>query len=326
MNIRTKSKVKPISSIVPEMKKLLLLAACITMSIYASAATLRVNNTAGSGAQFTTFEEAQGSAEDGDVIIFDGSNTSYGKITVSKRLTLQGPGYFLDVNDPSNEGHASAKFEEVNLECDGVKVTGLYVSGGINMKADNLVVTRCYTNRVSLCPLYSYKEKHITNGIIHQNFISSGISGDSYSASATYMQVTNNIIANGYNTMFCNMDNSVISRNTAIGSESGVRSLTNCVIENNISCNIEDSYYNNKDNTYSNNLSITKKEYGATNNDAVMKATDEGLASDKGAFSGDDPYVLSGLSTGPVLQDLIIPESVVQGEDLKVTVKIGTSR
>ncbi len=310
------------------MKSIIVILAGVLMPVFASAATLRVNNTGGSGAQYSTFEAAQEAAQDGDVIIFDGSNTSYGNIVVKKQITLQGPGYFLDINDSTKEGYAPAKFDEVNLSCDGAKITGLYVDGSVNMRANNLIVTRCYIKSVSLCPSYSYTDNHITNGILHQNYILYGISGDSYSASATYMQVTNNIIARGTNVMLCNMDNSVISRNTAINSEAGVRQLTNCVIENNISYDIESESWENKNNTYSNNYSFgsaANKLY-ESRNDASIKEVDASIATDKGAFSGEDPYVLSGLTTGPVLQDVIIPESVVQGEDLKVTVKIGTSR
>lgn len=312
------------------MKKIFLIIAgamCITSM---SATTLRVNNTSGSGAQYTSFDAAQEAANDGDVIIFDGSPTSYGKIVVSKKLTLQGPGYFLDVNDPTKEGYSPASFQEVTLQCEGAKVTGLFIDGSLNMKANNLVVTRCYVQWIYVCKPYSYTDDHISNGIIHQNYILAGIIGDHYSASATYMQVTNNIIAGGGNAMFGNMDNSVISRNTAISQEPGVLALTNCVIENNISCNIE--YISNKGNTYGNNYSFGNYEgaklYGDSykRTDASIKEVDATLALDKGAFSGDDPYVLSGLSTGPILQDVIIPESVVQGEDLKVTVKIGSSR
>lgn len=314
------------------MEKKLLMMSLAAFTLSMSAATYRVNNTSGSGAQYSTFAEAQEVAQDGDVIIIDGSDTSYGKIEVNKKITIQGPGYFLGVNDATNEGYAPASFEEVALKCDEAKVTGLCIEGHLNMQANNLVVTRCYIKQITLCPSYSYTDDHITNGIIHQNYILNGISGDSYSAPASYMQVTNNIIAQGGNTMLCNMDNSVIARNTAISNESGVRQLTNCTIENNISCNIEDSYWANKDNTYNNNQNLSEYNindlYGlySSRTDASIMAVDATIATDKGAFSGDDPYVLSGLTTGPVLQDVIVPESVVQGEDLKVTIKIGTSR
>lgn len=313
-----------------KMKKIIMLLAGAMSVASMSAATLRVNNAGGSGAQYTTFDAAQAAAEDGDVIIFDGSPATYGTIEVSKRLTLQGPGYFLDVNNPTEEGHSPATFDDVTLRCDGAKVTGLSIEGTLKMNANSLVVTRCYVKEISLCRNNAYTEDYISNGIIHQNYILNGIWGDSYSAPAKYMQVTNNIIASGGNAMFSNMDNSVISRNTAISNESGVRKLTNCVIENNISCNIEDSYYANSNNTYHNNYAFGNNEanrlYGYSRTDASIRAVDATLATDKGAFSGEDPYVLSGVAAGPVLEDVIIPESVVQGEDLKVTVKIGSSR
>ncbi len=314
------------------MKKIAILFAGITASITMSAATLRVNNVAGTGAEYTTFDAAHDAANDGDVIIVDGSSTSYGKITITKKITVQGPGYFLAVNDATKEGCSPASFSEVSVACDGAKITGLYVDGEIKMRANNLVVTRCYTKSISLCESYSYTQNHISNGIIHQNFILNGIGGDSYSASATEMQVTNNIIANGYNAQFCNMSHSVISRNTSLSNESGVRQLTNCVIENNICNNIENDYWANKDNTYANNYNLNAYNVsdlygsGSARTDAAIKAIDATMAVDAGAFSGDDPYVLSGLSTGPVLKDVIMPESVAQGEDLKVTIVIGTSR
>ncbi len=322
---------KTLNTYLIKMKKIAILIAGIAAPVAMSAAVLRVNNVAGTGAEYTTFEAAHDASKDGDVIIVDGTDTSYGKITISKKITVQGPGYFLDVNDVTKEGYSPASFSEVDIVCDGAKITGLHVDGDIKMSADNLVVTRCYAHWIKLCEAYSYTQDHISNGIIHQNYVLYGICGDSYSASATEMQVTNNIIANGYNVQFANMSHSVISRNTSISSESGVRQLTNCVIENNICNYIENDYWENKYNTYTNNYDLssydTRDVYGTgAVTDAAVKTGDAKIAADAGAFSGTDPYVLSGLSTGPVLKDVIIPESVAQGEDLKVTIVIGTSR
>ncbi|MFG6385845.1 MAG: hypothetical protein K1V80_05175 [Muribaculaceae bacterium] len=313
------------------MKRTLLAIAGILMALSMPAATLRVNNLNGSGAQYTTFEEAHSAAQDGDVIIVDGTPKSYGQINISKKITVQGPGYFLGVNDATKEGYSPATFDEINLKSAGAKITGLCVEGNINMQADDLVITRCYVRNIRLSRDFSFTEDHITRGIIHQNYIMYGIYGDSYSASATYMQVTNNIIPYGGNVMFCNMDNSVISRNTGISTEAGVRNLTNCVIENNISYNIESSYYSNKDNTYSNNYmlgdsKIINNIYGSNRDDATVKAGDAKIATDKGAFSGDDPYVLSGIPRGVRVTDLDMPQSVEQGSDLQITVKVATRR
>ena len=86
------------------------------MALSMPAATLRVNNLNGSGAQYTTFEEAHSAAQDGDVIIVDGTPKSYGQINISKKITVQGPGYFLGVNDATKEGYSPATFDEINLK------------------------------------------------------------------------------------------------------------------------------------------------------------------------------------------------------------------
>lgn len=47
---------------------------------------------------------------------------------------------------------------------------------------------------------------------------------------------------------------------------------------------------------------------------------------DKGAFNGDDPYVISGVPAGPMIQDITVPASVQQGSSLNVTIKLGIQR
>ena len=61
-------------------------------------------------------------------------------------------------------------------------------------------------------------------------------------------------------------------------------------------------------------------------NDREIKDIDITLTTTKGAFSGDDPYILSGLPTGPVIKNIIMPESVAKGENLNITIKIGKAK
>ena len=42
-----------------------------------------------------------------------------------------------------------------------------------------------------------------------------------------------------------------------------------------------------------------------------------------GAFAGNDPYILSGVPAGPVVQDLIVPTTVEKGSKMNVTIKVG---
>lgn len=315
------------------MKKLLLpFAIALLAQQTISAETFRVNNTPGSGAQYTTFDAAQSAASDGDVIIVDGSATSYGKIVVTKKITLKGPGYFLEGNESMNEAPSSAKFSEIKVQAEGVTLTGLQVTeGDIYLMNDNIVVTRCFVRWIYSSVPYSYSSTSITNCVIHQNYIQSGVSGDSYSKPATYFQITNNIFM-GTNATWYNLDYATISYNTVLPVY-GVRfpNLTNCVIEHNIIPVVDVSF--DSGNSVSDNRSIAYQNspyadsvslYKGT--DREVKAIDETLTTTQGAFSGNDPYVLSGLPSGPMIQDVIMPESVAKGENLKVTVKIGSSK
>lgn len=295
-------------------------------------ATIRVNNTEGSGAQFNNFEDAQEAANDGDVIVFDGSDKSYGKITVSKKLTIKGPGYYLPQNETSSAESNPAGFTQIDIIKDGVTICGVNVDdwgGGINVRANDVVVTRCYATVISLSKDYSFSDKAITNCVIHQNFIGR-ISCDSYSQEPSYIQITNNIIKYSIG----KVSSSVISRNT-IMTEKPASTTANTVFENNIIRGFDSDLY--KNNTIGDNYIIpdtdTEKRYNAAiySTDMKIKEIDSSLVESDGvfkygAFSGDDPYVLSGLSSGVRIQDIEMPESVVQGESMKVTVKIGVSR
>lgn len=314
------------------MKKLLLpFAIALLAQQTLSAETFRVNNTPGSGAQYTTFDAAQSAASDGDVIIVDGSATSYGKIVVTKKITLKGPGYFLDQDESMNEAANPAKFEEIKVQAEGATLTGLYVTDDINLLNNNIVVTRCNVPTIYLSKQYPKSENAISNCIIHQNFIIYGIRSDySNALRSTYFQITDNIISSGGNVTFYRLDHATISRNTICPHySSAATELTNCVFENNICPDLTNSATTANGNTYNNNLFLNSTPYGDINyysTDRDVKAIDEIFTTTQGAFSGDDPYVLSGLPSGPMIQDVIMPESVAKGENLKVTVKIGSSK
>ena len=92
-----------------------------------------------------------------------------------------------------------------------------------------------------------------------------------------------------------------------------------CVFEYNIGA----SNNNDKRNTYVNNI---EKSMYSGNLDTVYMTKDAEISTEHGAFAGDDPYVISGIAPGPYIEDITVPVSVAQGNEMKVTVKIGTSR
>lgn len=308
-------------------KKFLLVVAAAVMSFFMTEAkTLRVNNIPGSGAQYTNFKDAQDAASDGDIIIFDGSKTNYGNIVVNKKLTIQGPGYFLQENNASSESINEACFEGITVNAEGTKITGIVVDGfgdgGLILQANNIVVTRCKITIINLKKDFSFSDNAISNCIIHQNYITTRIQSDAYSAHATNLQITNNIIY-AYN--FLGMDNSTISRNTFI--YASYDNMENNVYEYNTGSILVNGY-NHDNNIIRENISHT---YNSIKNDQQVKDEDAKIAQNSGgfkygAFSGEDPYVLSGLSSGPRIQDIEMPETVVQGENLKVSVKIAVTQ
>lgn len=59
---------------------------------------LRVNNGAGMNAPYTTLAAAVAAAGTNDIIMVEGSIVDYGSITINKKVTIVGPGYFLEEN------------------------------------------------------------------------------------------------------------------------------------------------------------------------------------------------------------------------------------
>ena len=144
------------------------------------------------------------------------------------------------------------------------------------------------------------------------------------------MQITNNIIYNGG---ISNIGGSNIAYNTIIKDNQEVKSFENVItstIEHNIinSKAVSSNGWNDvTSNSFENNLIHIfpdMKNYAYDTDVRVAEAAiSEGIY---GAFAGEDPYVISGIAPGPYIEDIIVPVSVEQGKDMKVTVKIGTSR
>lgn len=293
------------------------------------AKTLRVNNIESENAEFTTVSDALAAAEDGDVIILEASPESYGKIIVDKSVTLRGEGYFLDANGIGNEGASSSCAERIKVNADGAVISSLYVSFEIAVNADDVVVTRCNCQSVTLGVHLSFDSRCVKNCIVHQNYVRLSVGGENYSGTPTNIQITNNIfVKTNDGGQVSRLNNSLIAYNTfaynlyKITGTSSIKWTENSVIEHNIGGM---TYNGGKSNTYNNNYDPESeniyKLYDTP--DSKYKEIDASLTTTAGAFAGDDPYRLSGLANAPIVEDLIVPTSVEQGNELKVTLKIG---
>lgn len=302
----------------------------------ANAATLRVNNVPSSGAQFTNVEEALEAASDGDVIILDASSESYGDFTIGKTITLKGTGYYLDTNGITKEGPASSKVGNIKITVPGVTITGLECHNiSLGAGANSVVITRNAVNFIELGGTFGYditEENAISGTIIHQNILN-GIGGPAYGAKAVNTQITNNIIRYSYgnSTPIGRLRNAVIRYNTyGSGEDCAFRWVENSVFEHNLGGKPEST--EGSQNSFVDNVSeASPKVYGDTYfqtefEDSIYKEVDATLSTEHGAFAGETPYVLSGVPAGPVILDVELPNAVVKGEDLNVTVTIGMQK
>lgn len=315
------------------MKKLLMISA-MCMAMTAHATVLRVSNVTNSGAPYSTISDALAVAAPGDTIMVDGSSTNYkllNGLQVTKRIVLMGPGYLLTQNGVLANGNAPAIFESsftLSGEATGTIIQGMTFTADLNIQTPNIVITRCKLDgnvRIS---------SGATNLVIHQNLISSKVGGTGSVAPAN-VQITNNIFTKKLDFtggIVYGITESRFAYNTFTGYAGGsyvpIASFTSCTIENNIflhpelsfsSCTMNNNYWGDSDNPYidlTNDLQIKN---------ADTSAIAEAIA-DKGAFSGDDPYVISGIPAGPMIQDITVPASVEQGKTLNVTIKLGVQR
>lgn len=282
----------------------------LALSVAIHAKTLRVSNVKGSTAPYSTVSAALADASDGDVIMVDASPDSYGDVEINKKITLQGPGFFLVANGITKEGQTTAEFGDITIKKEGAKVSSLSANY-IFARADKVIITRCWARKVDIY--------NTNSAVVHQNYITWEI----YTKYATNAQITNNIIHFDSSSSYSiGLKNSVVKYNTFLWSSTLYKGFTDCVIEYNIG-NFPDT---DTDNTVRNNKGYSTGYYDDYSTDTDVKALDNALTNAHGAFAGDDPYRISGVATGPVIEDIDVPTSVEQGSDLKVKVTIGMKK
>ena len=127
------------------MKQNLFLAAlvgCLSLcgTSQAVAANWRVNYDSQAKADFRDINSAMADSRvtDGDTLFLDLGTRLTSSQTISKAVTVIGPGYFIGEND-ADEAYLSA---DLYITADDVKVTGLHTSS-IYIRANNAVVERC---------------------------------------------------------------------------------------------------------------------------------------------------------------------------------------
>lgn len=300
------------------MKKLqLFLVMVAAVALQAQAKTLRVNSVSGM-ATYTSIQAAVDAASDGDVIMVDASPDVYEKTTINKRITLIGPGYFLRNNNMEIEVTKDARVDGLIIKKEGVAVMGMHIfDGDLDIQAPKVVITRC---RVSGWSEVRFLEG-ADNCILHQNYMPDNqLGGGIFWGNPTYNhQITNNILK----MQICNINNSYIAYNTCFEGTSTPNPYfsANNKLEHNI-VSARDFGQDDKSNTYTDNHFM--EIFDVETDMQVWYKT--GSYTSYGAFGGNDPYILSGIPAGPVIEQLTVPASVEQGGKLNVTIKLGRQK
>ena len=325
------------------MKKLLILSA-MCMAMTAQATVLRVSNVTNSGAPYSNIPAAIEAAVDGDTIMVDGSPDKYsettgttGSLNINVRIVLMGPGYLLTQNGVQSNGDLTAEISKnikISEGAAGTIIQGVSLTGTeIDIQVPNVVITRCKVD-ASL-----YISSNATNCVLHQNLFTDYVGRSNYNNYVAYnAQVTNNIFTRVNNSSYGTLrafNESTIAYNTFTKKNTSSTSnavqlaqMSGCTIEHNVFFGSELALDNNTmlDNYWGDGDS----PYQELTTDLEVKNADLGEQKDamagKGAFNGDDPYVISGIPAGPVIQDITVPATVEQGGTLNVTVKLGIQR
>ena len=231
------------------MKKIFtFLALCAATTLYTEAKIWRVNNNPGVNANFTDLQPAHNAAANGDTIIVEPSNTNYGSITLTKRLTLYGAGYFLTQNTGKQDNQINARIGAVTFDdayatnnslistSAGSVISGLE-TGLITTRVSNITISRCKAAGIQVMDGNGPTGLFTTSNIlIYQNFVGTISLSNSTSSSpsaATNVLIKNNITYQG--TIIVNYPcSAIIENNTLLMEGNNVITTSNSTWRSNI--------------------------------------------------------------------------------------------
>ncbi len=338
------------------MRKALLFISAAILCLNAGAQSIfRVDNNPGRVADFTDFQTAHDAASDDDIIYVAGSGNSYGDATISKRIFVYGPGYFLTSNLGESAEVSPALFGLVTFvasgpdDPSGTLISGL-TTGQIDVNASNITIKR---NLVTL-PIFLNRPGgfSVSNVLVIQNYIS-GISSSTstgmiqFNSSSSLFEtgiiIRNNFINNGTSSgesiRMGTGDTATIENNIIFN---GDLVIGNGIFRNNLLLS-NDPHTFDSNSTVTNNIStqasgLSEPENINSESGALFVTTGSpdslwmlapgspaemfGLGNvDAGMYGGPEPYVLSGVPALPTITEIIAPLFGSPSAGLDITVK-----
>lgn len=333
---------------------LTLLAAILVTSVSIAQTIRRVNNNTGiSGTNvYSTFAAAHTAAIDNDIIIVEPSTTSYGDITITKKLKIYGNGYFLTTNTELKADQRNSDFGTIDFntgsggsEIYGVAAGNIQIYGVSNItisrNAFNVLYLRnsnkastTFTNISNILISRNYfariETAYSTGYTISSVLVNNNIFG--YISTATDPGVQNWVVRN--NTFFTtanstSLANSVLENNFFSGGGSSP-SLTNVTLSYNVSTAATFSGGFNNVNNYDiitnseltgTGAGISADEYYIIKAGSNLKTLGNG-STEVGAYGGSTPYVVSGIPPIPSITNMINSGTGDNSNPLKVTISV----
>jgi hypothetical protein len=339
--------------------KALSLFVMLFLSTVAFAKIWIVDSNPGSTAKdFTNLQAAHDGATAGDTLYLIGSPINYitTKVTVTKRLVIIGPGFFLNENIDTQANVLSAFIDNTTpgvceeLEfapgSEGSVLMGVKILGYLTINADNILIRRNYIKQEFQCE----KSIVIVNGsnvLVNQNYIEGNPGG---SVGVALLLITEGksgvLIGNNYFYTFAHAlrtpatSSSNIFNNLIYG---GIE-VNNTTFQNNLiragSLSFATSLVRNNsasggiflpagNNNESNVDGFSTAFVGTGSTDgrwqltatSIFKGTGAGGV-DRGMFGGVEPYVLSGIPPIPTIYSLTAPAIGEKNIGLPIQIKV----
>ncbi|MCR5889433.1 hypothetical protein LRS06_16980 [Hymenobacter sp. J193] len=287
----------------------------------------RVNNTGITGTNiYSTLQAAHDAAAAGDIIQVEPSATNYGDLSMSKKLTIVGPGYFLGQNAglQANPTSATVGYLYIPSSASGTSISGLTSGSYWYIGASDLMIQRC-----NLYYIYTGYSSGANNVSIRQNYVTYI---QPYSAVMNNVLIANNIITGSVN--LANYASGEFTNNVVLGGLSLKDfNVTNNYIGSSFTPNNSLYSYNlfqgtgystadgNKNNVQPSAVFVlgSGNQYDAwyqLNTSASNPAKGAGTSgADIGAFGGNTPYKLSGI---PAIPSIYQFSQTVNGNTLNV--------
>jgi len=297
------------------------------------------SNPGNHAANFTDVQAAHDAAADGDTLYLSGFNVSYGDVTITKKMYIFGPGFYLNQNDSTQANTYAAITGDIFFQAgsENSVIAGCYINT-VHIYADSITVKRNYIDG-NYC-IHLFDDADYNN--IVQNYIHS-------SNSAMILDGNNNSINITSNFIRCNIPYRCIQTTT---------SSTNIIVENNvlygelwlynavISNNIyrDGNLTGNASNTIVNNIcNATQFDTTGNNQQNIVMSTvfvDSGstdgqwqidplgpaagtgtFGTDIGMFGGNNPYILSGIPEIPTVYYFYGPSNAAQTLQIRAKIK-----